>query len=90
MQLMQIWYYRITYDKTAIQIQLPNIKFEESFYFRLVNGTNQYDTTTNAPAASKARWNYRNYLMGTNGMNIGSQGATNYYLYHKFYGGYNR
>jgi hypothetical protein len=28
--------------------------------------------------------------MGTNGMNIGSQGATNYFLYHKFYSSYSQ
>lgn len=48
------------------------------------NSTNIVTNYTGWDRANASRWNYRNYLMGTNSINLGATGQTDYFLQYVF------
>lgn len=86
MVLKQIWYSRIGYDRTALQRLNPFNHFEDAYYFELVNNNLAVNNYTYWPfdTTGSSRYNYRNYLMGTNGIDMGYTGQTNYFLQYAF------
>jgi hypothetical protein len=74
MVLKKVWYYRIGYDRTALSIANPNIHFEDGLTFELINSLTVQPDYSNWASETGFRWNYRNFLMGTNGINMGYSG----------------
>lgn len=64
----KICYYRIGYDRTAIERKTYNDIFRD-IYFELINNVNVV-TARSAGWGAIDEFKYRNYLMGTNKINI--------------------